>query len=62
MEVRLAGYNLDSDTINSLENKANLPLTPETISAAYARITGKNTISPAANDRVLSQGSSNEMP
>ena len=38
MEVRLAGYNLDSDTINSLENKANLPLTPETISAAYARI------------------------
>jgi flavin-dependent thymidylate synthase len=39
MKVILAGYNLDSQTIKELsQGKRKLPLTPETISAAYARI------------------------
>lgn len=40
MEVILAGYNIDSETIKELARgkKHKLPLTPETISAAYARI------------------------
>lgn len=39
MEVILAGFNLDTDTIRNLkEGKKDVPLTPETISAAYARI------------------------
>ncbi|HEX7319413.1 MAG TPA: FAD-dependent thymidylate synthase [bacterium] len=39
MKVILAGYNLDAQTIKELSRgKKKLPLTPETISAAYARI------------------------
>lgn len=39
MKVYLAGYNLDIDIIKKLSrNKKNFVLTPETISAAYARI------------------------
>jgi flavin-dependent thymidylate synthase len=40
MKVLLAGYNLDYDLIRELKNKSasNQDLTPETISAAYARI------------------------
>lgn len=40
MKILLAGYNLDYDLINELKNKSGLKqdLTPETISAAYARI------------------------
>ncbi|TET22230.1 MAG: FAD-dependent thymidylate synthase [Candidatus Stahlbacteria bacterium] len=39
MEVILAGFNLDTETIRNLkEGKKDVPLTPETISAAYARI------------------------
>ncbi|MEA3312538.1 MAG: FAD-dependent thymidylate synthase, partial [candidate division WOR-3 bacterium] len=39
MEVILAGFNLDTDTIKDLkEGRKDVPITPETISAAYARI------------------------
>ncbi len=40
MKILLAGYNLDYDLIRSLKDKSGLKqdLTPETISAAYARI------------------------
>ena len=40
MEILLAGYNLDYDLIRELKDKTGLKqdLTPETISAAYARI------------------------
>jgi flavin-dependent thymidylate synthase len=40
MKILLAGYNLDYDLIRNLKNKSSLKqdLTPETISAAYARI------------------------
>ena len=40
MKILLAGYNLDYDLIRSLKDKCSLTqdLTPETISAAYARI------------------------
>ncbi len=40
MKILLAGYNLDYDLIRDLKNKSSLKqdLTPETISAAYARI------------------------
>jgi len=41
MEIILAGYNLDNETINQLvsgEEVSPEALTPETISAAYARI------------------------
>jgi len=39
MKVCLAGYNLDIDIISELsKNRKNLVFTPETISAAYARI------------------------
>jgi len=40
MKILLAGYNLDYDLIRALKNKSGLKqdLTPETISAAYARI------------------------
>jgi flavin-dependent thymidylate synthase len=40
MKILLAGYNLDYDLIRALKNKSGLQqdLTPETISAAYARI------------------------
>lgn len=40
MKILLAGYNLDYDLIRELKNKSSLnqDLTPETISAAYARI------------------------
>lgn len=40
MKILLAGYNLDYDLIRSLKDKSGLTqdLTPETISAAYARI------------------------
>lgn len=40
MNILLAGYNLDYDLIRTLKNKSGLKqdLTPETISAAYARI------------------------
>jgi len=39
MEVILAGFNLDIDTIKDLqEGNADVPITPETLSAAYARI------------------------
>jgi flavin-dependent thymidylate synthase len=40
MEILLAGYNLDYDLIRALKDKSGLQqdLTPETISAAYARI------------------------
>ena len=40
MKVLLAGFNLDYETIRELEKKSGMeePLTPETISAAYARI------------------------
>ena len=35
LQVRLAGYNVDSSLLSSLDNPA---ATPETISAAYARV------------------------
>ena len=40
MKILLAGYNIDYDLIRELKNKSafDLDLTPETISAAYARI------------------------
>ncbi|NLI98669.1 FAD-dependent thymidylate synthase, partial [bacterium] len=39
MEVILAGFNLDNAIIDELKKgNSNLPVTPETISAAYARI------------------------
>ncbi len=39
MKVILAGYNVDTDILRSLtESSKDIPLTPETISAAYARI------------------------
>ncbi|KUG23033.1 thymidylate synthase thyx [hydrocarbon metagenome] len=40
MKILLAGYNLDYDLIRELKNKSGLiqDLTPETVSAAYARI------------------------
>jgi flavin-dependent thymidylate synthase len=40
MQILLAGYNLDYDLIRELKEKSRFPddLTPETISAAYARI------------------------
>ena len=40
MKIILAGYNLDYDLIRELKEKSALrqDLTPETISAAYARI------------------------
>ena len=40
MKILLAGYNLDYDLIRTLKDKSGLKqdLTPETISAAYARI------------------------
>ena len=40
MKILLAGYNLDYDLIRTLKDKSALTqdLTPETISAAYARI------------------------
>ncbi|PID27294.1 MAG: thymidylate synthase (FAD) [Candidatus Cloacimonadota bacterium] len=41
MKVLLAGYNIDSETIEELKNSSNYNkenLTPETLSAAYARI------------------------
>ncbi|RXM22125.1 thymidylate synthase (FAD), partial [Citrobacter sp. AAK_AS5] len=40
MKILLAGYNIDSDIIRTLKEKSGFQqdLTPETISAAYARI------------------------
>ena len=40
MKIILAGYNIDSNLISELKEKSHFPddLTPETISAAYARI------------------------
>lgn len=45
MNIKLAGYNIETDTLEQLshttpgsESPEHLPLTPETISAAYARI------------------------
>jgi hypothetical protein len=40
MKILLAGYNLDYDLIKELKDKSALSqdLTPETVSAAYARI------------------------
>jgi flavin-dependent thymidylate synthase len=38
MQIILAGYNLDTEIIRLLAEGKDLPLTPETLSAAYARI------------------------
>ncbi len=38
MKVNLAGYNLDTSMIEQLGEGSDLPLTPETIATAYARI------------------------
>ena len=38
MDIHLAGYNVDTDTLKKLATDRDEPLTPETISAAYARI------------------------
>ena len=40
MKILLAGYNLDCDLLRELKDKSGFrqDLTPETISAAYARI------------------------
>jgi len=52
MKVILAGYNLDTETIKELGwGKRGLPLTPETISAAYARISR----SPKSVDRLRAE-------
>ena len=37
-EVILAGYNLDVELMNALRRGEAVPATPETVSAAYARI------------------------
>ena len=38
MRVKLAGFNVDSDIFKLLDLPSDVPLTPETLSAAYARI------------------------
>ena len=38
MRVKLAGFNVDSDVFKLLNLPSDVPLTPETLSAAYARI------------------------
>ncbi|HDP94700.1 MAG TPA: FAD-dependent thymidylate synthase [Candidatus Aminicenantes bacterium] len=38
IDIRLAGFNVDADLLRSLEPESSQNLTPETISAAYARI------------------------
>lgn len=38
MEIKLAGYNVEADLLEKLKPAENEPLTPETISCAYARI------------------------
>jgi len=38
LDIRLAGFNVDVDVLRSITRDASLPLTPETLSAAYARI------------------------
>ncbi|MBN1493132.1 MAG: FAD-dependent thymidylate synthase, partial [Candidatus Omnitrophica bacterium] len=38
MEINIAGYNIDTEHINTLQQKSGESLTPEIISASYARI------------------------
>lgn len=38
MDIHLAGYNVDTNTLKKLGTDRDEPLTPETLSAAYARI------------------------
>ncbi len=38
MRVKLAGFNVDSEILNRLNHSGRVTLTPETLSAAYARI------------------------
>ncbi len=38
LRVRLAGFNVDADTLKRCQQRVRSPLTPETLSAAYARI------------------------
>jgi flavin-dependent thymidylate synthase len=38
MKIRLAGFNVDTDLFKRLNLPKDVPLTPETLSAAYARI------------------------
>ncbi|MGA9111062.1 MAG: FAD-dependent thymidylate synthase [Smithella sp.] len=65
MNILLAGYNLDYDLIRKLKEKSGLQqdLTPETISAAYARISRNpkpvNELRELARDEVEKARSSN---
>jgi flavin-dependent thymidylate synthase len=65
MKILLAGYNLDYDLIRSLKNKSGVTqdLTPETISAAYARISRSpkpvNELRELASEEVEKARSSN---
>jgi flavin-dependent thymidylate synthase len=65
MNILLAGYNLDYDLIRTLKEKSGLTqdLTPETISAAYARISRNpkpvNELRELARDEVEKARSSN---
>ena len=65
MNILLAGYNLDYDLIRKLKEKSGLQqdLTPETISAAYARISRNpkpvNELREIARDEVEKARSSN---
>lgn len=38
MQIKLAGYNVETDILEELETAGHAPLTPETFSSAYARI------------------------
>ena len=51
MRVKLAGFNIDADILRRLERGRRLQLTPETLSAAYARISR----SPLAVDQLRKQ-------
>ncbi len=51
MRVKLAGFNIDADILRRLESGRRRHLTPETLSAAYARISR----SPLAVDRLRRQ-------
>lgn len=51
MRIKLAGFNIDSDILRQLDPDGRQPLTPETLSAAYARISR----SPLSVDRLRRQ-------
>lgn len=55
MEIKLAGYNIDADVLRGLELGDRPDLTPETLSAAYARISRSACDIPTLRHRACAE-------